>query len=43
MKSLAAPESGETFNSCLLNLYHTGDEGVAWHRDGETGLKKMAQ
>ena len=32
--------TGETFNSCLLNLYHTGEEGMAWHSDGETDLKK---
>ena len=33
-------KTGETFNSCLLNLYHTGDEGMAWHSDGEKDLKK---
>ena len=32
--------TGETFNSCLLNLYHTGEEGMAWHSDGEKDLKK---
>ena len=32
--------TGEHFNSCLLNLYHTGEEGMAWHRDDETDLKK---
>lgn len=32
--------SGETFNSCLLNLYHSGEEGMAWHSDAETDLKK---
>lgn len=32
--------TGETFNSCLLNLYHNGDEGMAWHSDGEKDLKK---
>ena len=31
---------GETFNSCLLNLYHDGSEGMAWHSDGEKELKK---
>jgi len=30
----------ETFNSCLLNLYHSGDEGMAWHSDAEKDLKK---
>ena len=32
--------TGERFNSCLLNLYHTGEEGMAWHSDDETELKK---
>ncbi len=32
--------TGETYNSCLLNLYHNGDEGMAWHSDGEKDLKK---
>src|SRR5690606_31115699 len=31
---------GERFNSCLLNLYHNGEEGMAWHSDGERDLKK---
>ncbi|WP_339922104.1 alpha-ketoglutarate-dependent dioxygenase AlkB [uncultured Cyclobacterium sp.] len=31
----------ETFNSCLLNLYHDGNEGMAWHSDGEKDLKKQ--
>lgn len=40
LKALIEKETGETFNSCLLNLYHNGDEGMAWHSDGETDLKK---
>ena len=32
--------SGESFNSCLLNLYHDGTEGMAYHSDGEKDLKK---
>jgi alkylated DNA repair dioxygenase AlkB len=32
--------SGETYNSCLLNLYHNGDEGMGWHADNEKELKK---
>lgn len=32
--------TGERFNSCLLNLYYTGEEGMAWHSDDETDLKK---
>lgn len=40
LKQKAEELSGETFNSCLLNLYHNGDEGMAWHSDGEKDLKK---
>ncbi len=40
LKELVEERSGETFNSCLLNLYHSGEEGMAWHSDGETDLKK---
>ncbi|MCD1116534.1 alpha-ketoglutarate-dependent dioxygenase AlkB family protein [Chryseobacterium turcicum] len=32
--------TGETYNSCLLNLYHNGGEGMAYHSDGEKDLKK---
>lgn len=40
LKNSIEKETGETFNSCLLNLYHNGEEGMAWHSDGETDLKK---
>ena len=40
LKNLIELYSGETFNSCLLNLYHSGEEGMAWHSDGEKDLKK---
>lgn len=40
LKEVTERTSGETFNSCLLNLYHTGEEGMAWHSDGEKDLKK---
>jgi len=42
LKLLVEQETGETFNSCLLNLYHNGSEGMAWHSDGEDDLKKNA-
>ncbi|MDQ1161070.1 alkylated DNA repair dioxygenase AlkB [Chryseobacterium sp. SORGH_AS 447] len=32
--------TGETYNSCLLNLYHDGSEGMAYHSDAEKDLKK---
>jgi alkylated DNA repair dioxygenase AlkB len=28
------------FNSCLLNLYHNGNEGMGWHSDDEKPLGK---
>lgn len=40
LKELVEEKTGETFNSCLLNLYHNGDEGMAWHSDAEKDLKK---
>lgn len=30
---------GETFNCCLLNLYHDGSEGMGWHSDDEKEMK----
>jgi alkylated DNA repair dioxygenase AlkB len=40
IKEIIENKTGETFNSCLLNLYHTGEEGMGWHSDGEKDLKK---
>ncbi len=40
LKAMTEERTGERFNSCLLNLYHSGDEGMAWHSDGEKDLKK---
>lgn len=40
LKKLVEKETKETYNSCLLNLYHDGSEGMAWHSDGEKDLKK---
>ena len=40
LKSIIQHKTGESFNSCLLNLYHTGEEGMAWHSDAEKDLKK---
>ena len=33
---------GETFNSCLLNYYHDGTEGMGWHSDDEVMMKRNA-
>ncbi len=40
LKKITEELTGEKFNSCLLNLYHNGDEGMAWHSDAEKVLKK---
>ena len=32
--------AGSKFNSCLLNLYHNGNEGMGWHSDDEKSLVK---
>jgi alkylated DNA repair dioxygenase AlkB len=40
LKAIVEAKTGEKFNSCLLNLYHNGDEGMAWHSDAEKDLKK---
>jgi alkylated DNA repair dioxygenase AlkB len=40
LKHLVENLTGDKFNSCLLNLYHNGDEGMAWHSDDEKSLGK---
>lgn len=40
LKALTEKTLGEQFNSCLLNLYHNGSEGMAWHSDDEKELIK---
>ena len=42
LKALVEAKTGETFNACLLNLYHSGEEGMAWHSDAERELKQHA-
>ena len=42
LKSLVEQQSGESFNACLLNLYHHGGEGMGWHSDDEKSLVKDA-
>jgi alkylated DNA repair dioxygenase AlkB len=39
LKDLVEQQTGETYNSCLLNLYHSGEEGMGWHSDGENDLE----
>ncbi len=40
LKHLVETACGETFNSCLLNLYSDGSEGMSWHSDAERELVK---
>ncbi len=38
LKNLVEKQTQTSFNSCLLNLYHSGVEGMAWHSDDEKEL-----
>lgn len=38
LKALTERASGATYNTCLLNLYHHGGEGMGWHSDDEKML-----
>lgn len=38
LKRISEAKTGATYNSCLLNLYHDGNEGMAWHSDDEKML-----
>lgn len=40
LKKMVEDKTGQRFNSCLLNLYHDGNEGMAWHSDDEKSLGK---
>ena len=40
LKTLIEEITKETYNSCLLNLYHNGDEGMGWHSDDEKSIVK---
>jgi alkylated DNA repair dioxygenase AlkB len=40
IKELVEKKTNSTFNSCLLNLYHSGEEGMGWHSDDEKELIK---
>lgn len=42
LKALVEQRCQQQFNACLLNLYHSGEEGMAWHSDAERDLKKYA-
>ena len=38
LKATAEQHCGTSFNSCLLNLYDHGEQGMAWHSDDEKSL-----
>lgn len=40
LKATIEERSGTTFNSCLLNLYHDGNEGMGWHSDDERSIER---
>lgn len=40
IKKIVEQKTDEQYNSCLLNLYHNGNEGMGWHSDAEKELKK---
>jgi alkylated DNA repair dioxygenase AlkB len=40
IKEIVELSCDESFNSCLLNLYRDGNEGMGWHADNEKELKR---
>jgi len=40
LKDLVEQKTETKFNSCLLNLYHSGNEGMGWHSDDEKDLEE---
>jgi alkylated DNA repair dioxygenase AlkB len=40
IKQVVENITNQKFNSCLLNLYHNGKEGMSWHSDNEKELVK---
>lgn len=38
LKQQIEQKAGAVYNSCLLNLYADGSQGMAWHHDDEKGL-----
>jgi alkylated DNA repair dioxygenase AlkB len=39
LKQIVEKLSNTIFNSCLLNLYHDGNEGMGWHSDDEKSIE----
>ncbi len=42
LKKIVEKHTNTRFNSCLLNLYHNGSEGMSWHSDNEESLGNNA-
>jgi alkylated DNA repair dioxygenase AlkB len=40
LKQIVENLSNTKFNSCLLNLYHDGNEGMGWHSDDEKSIEE---
>lgn len=38
LKKVVEEKTEASYNSCLINLYHSGEEGVGWHSDDEKML-----
>ncbi len=38
LKSTVEQLAGQQYNSCLLNFYENGSQGMAWHSDDEKSL-----
>ncbi|HSA72934.1 MAG TPA: alpha-ketoglutarate-dependent dioxygenase AlkB [Nitrososphaeraceae archaeon] len=39
LKQIVEKLSNTRYNSCLLNLYHDGNEGIGWHSDDEKSIE----
>lgn len=39
LKQIIEAKTVQTFNMCLLNLYHHGKESMGWHSDNESELQ----
>ncbi len=42
LKQIAELHTNAMYNACLLNLYHNGNEGMAYHSDDEKALSRNA-
>lgn len=40
LKDIVEKQTRIKYNSCLLNLYHSGDEAMSWHSDDEASPGK---